>query len=343
MAAAIPSHQIEEARRREEEREAGTVPRRDVSDFVKQHYNAVPERGREWRRTDSKIKGLRSYNNWVKSVVIQKCGPKEPGAKVLDIGCGKGGDLMKWQNARIGLYVGVDPADVSVEQAKERYMQMVRKNRRLFRAEFIARDGFGMSLQGVPAIMDVGFDAGLDVRWGGGGFDTVTMMFSMHYAFETEEKAKMMLQNVAGALKKGGHFIGVIPNSDVLSAKVRDHEEGAVSFGNDIYQVTFPEGNTPKDGVFRPPFGWKYLYKLEEAVDAPEFVVPWEAFRGLAEDFNLQLEYRKPFSEVFEEERHEFEKLGERMGVIDRSGRLMITSQEMEAANFYHAFSFCKA
>ena len=33
-------------------------PAAGVSDFVKQHYNAVPERGRQWRKTDSKIRGL---------------------------------------------------------------------------------------------------------------------------------------------------------------------------------------------------------------------------------------------------------------------------------------------
>ena len=59
----------------------------------------VPERGREWRQTDSKIKGLRSYNNWVKSSLIQKFIGDERNLKILDIGCGKGGDLQMWQAA----------------------------------------------------------------------------------------------------------------------------------------------------------------------------------------------------------------------------------------------------
>lgn len=315
------ARQVAEAKRRQEEREErqrqSFAPQQDVSNFVKQHYNAVPERGREWRKTDSRIKGLRSYNNWVKSVLIQKCGPKENGAKILDIGCGKGGDLMKWQQQRIALYVGIDPADVSIEQARDRYKQMQRKNRRIFDAEFIARDGFGKLLDDVPIVSQVGFDKGLDMRWGGGGFDCVSMMFCMHYAFESEATAKIMLRNVAAALQKGGKFIGVIPNSDKIAARVReyheskapvvqkgndegdeddwdpekpsepkdeaktaDEEEEEINWGNSIYKVKFP-GKTPQDGIFRPPFGWKYFYFLEEAVDeVPEFVVPWEAFRG---------------------------------------------------------------
>jgi len=149
----------------------------------------------------------------------------------------------------------------------------------------------------------------------------------------------------------GGRFLGVIPNSDVLSEKVEEHhkmsgpegangvqddsddnwnpeksldeekkpngiadddddddwdpektldtdekkkeepaaaapdEEGEIKeegfqWGNSIYTVKFP-GKTPKDGIFRPPFGWKYFYFLEEAVEqVPEYVVPWEAFRA---------------------------------------------------------------
>jgi mRNA (guanine-N7-)-methyltransferase len=127
----------------------------------------------------------------------------------------------------------------------------------------------------------------------------------MHYAFETEQKARQMLQNVAGALKKGGRFLGVGPNSDVLSAKVvefhqkrkareaaakgdeREREDGEVEdamdapeWGNSIYRVRF-HGETPEDGIFRPAFGWKYSYFMEEAVEEiPEYVVPWEAFRA---------------------------------------------------------------
>ena len=185
-----------------------------------------------------------------------------------------------------------------------------------------------------------------------------------------------MLTNVAGSLKKGGRFIGVIPNSDIIRSKVGDfharrknqeaqaspaappkkplqngvgdvspstgsdlqavepmnHSHAAdqidaapdgpkangqgqlqppkprdgkqlngdakelaqngdvdhsvakavvtAEWGNEIYRVRFP-GQTPDDGIFRPPFGWKYNYFLEEAVEeVPEYVVPWEAFRA---------------------------------------------------------------
>jgi len=405
---------------------------RGIHDVVKQHYNAVPQRGKEWRKTESNIRGLRSFNNWIKSAVIQKFSPapsyapgdrekgqreRDRGLLVLDLGCGKGGDLQKWHACPQGveLYVGLDPADVSIDQARERYSEMQRNPRRgprerfpppLFHGEFVVKDCFGEWVGDIPIIQQVGIDpsvgpnaGGMSARFGGGGFDVVTMMFSMHYAFENEVKARGMLRNVAGALKKGGRFIGAVPNSDVLSAKVIEYNAERVKskaandtatdagpgddedewdpektldapapvatdpddqhsdatadpleWGNKIYKVKFP-GRVPHDGIFRPPFGWKYFFFLEEAVEeVPEYVVPWEAFRALAADYDLELQYRKPFEEIYDHEKNDpiLGPLSERMGVRQRrdafgnEGGMLMNNEELEAASFYHAFCFYK-
>ncbi|KAL5343796.1 mRNA capping enzyme-domain-containing protein [Aspergillus crustosus] len=404
----------ETIRRRQEERERAQEEdamrysqSRGVTDIVRQHYNAVPQRGREWRKTESKIKGLRTFNNWVKSTLIQKFSPDEEftarsvdtkewanGAPpptdekrllVIDLGCGKGGDLGKWQLAPqpIDLYVGLDPADISISQARDRYGSMKTgrgpRQRRgpLFHAEFAPKDCFGEWLGDVPIVQQVGIDSNvgpggsvMSSRWGGGGFDVVASMFTIHYAFESEEKTRQMLRNVAGCLKKGGRFLGVCPNSDIISGEISkfhtkrkereavakqeaaepedgevEDDDKKVEWGNSIYRVRF-NGPTPDDGIFRPPFGWKYSYFMEEAVEEiPEYVVPWEAFRALTEDYNLELQYRKPFLDVWRDEKDDSElgPLSERMGVRDRAtGDLLMTKEEKEAASFYHAFCFYK-
>lgn len=252
-------------RQQEREQEAKkTAAIRGVQDVVWQHYNAVPQRGRDWRKTESRIKGLRSFNNWVKSTVIHKFSPDgapESGnmLRVLDLGCGKGGDLGKWQQAPqpVELLVGIDPAEVSVDQARERYMQMRgrggrggRGSSRIFDAEFYAQDGFGQTISNIPIIRDVGFDAPNSRR--GGGFDVVSMMFCMHYAFESEAKTRGMLQNVAGSLRKGGRFIGTIPSSDVIRARVKDFYRAEEALQNQAETVKpLPE----KDGSNSHPDG----------------------------------------------------------------------------------------
>lgn len=409
-AARITERDKEEIRKRQEEREkeaaaaAAQAARGAINDVVRQHYNAVPERGRDWRKTGSNIKGLRVFNNWVKSTIIQKFSPDEdqtPGAHqqgrdmagtggsellVLDIGCGKGGDLGKWQQApqAVQLYVGLDPAEVSIDQARERYRSMGSRgggggrggrggfrggrNQRLFDAFFFPKDCYGETIGNIDIIRQVGFDSPISSR----GFDIVSMMFCMHYAFESEEKARQMLKNVSGALKKGGRFLGCIPNSDVIGEQVTkfnermaakkpipteeedapdagEQEEGeaeeTAEWSNNLYRVRFP-GKTPTDGIFRPPFGWKYNFFLDEAVEeVPEYVVPWEAFRALAEDYNLEMQYHQSFKDIWETEKDDriLGPLSERMGVRERGGGpLLVTPEEMEVANFYVAFCFYK-
>lgn len=72
--------------------------------------NARPNTDRIARR-DSPIIGLKNFNNWIKSVLIAKFGRREgddsPRIRVLDLGCGKGGDLHKWTRAGTEEYVGI--------------------------------------------------------------------------------------------------------------------------------------------------------------------------------------------------------------------------------------------
>ncbi|RWW07472.1 hypothetical protein BHE74_00030886 [Ensete ventricosum] len=63
-----------------------------------------------------RIRASRMPEEWriitIKSVLIHLYA--RPKDAVLDIACGKGGDLIKWDKAKIGYYVGVDIAEGSV-------------------------------------------------------------------------------------------------------------------------------------------------------------------------------------------------------------------------------------
>ena len=77
-----------------------TATPRSVAD----HYNSKVDVGVE-RRRESTIIFLRSFNNWIKSVLIGKYVTRDGYA--LDMGCGKGGDLLKWNKANIKSFVGL--------------------------------------------------------------------------------------------------------------------------------------------------------------------------------------------------------------------------------------------
>ena len=102
------------------------------------------------------------------------------------------------------------------------------------------------------------------------------MQFCMHYAFESPSKARMMLENVSRYLRRGGVFIGTIPNAEVLLNMLEDTpEEGPFRFGNSVYHVEFTERK--HTGMY----GHEYRFFLEDAVgEVPEYVVHWDNFES---------------------------------------------------------------
>ncbi|KAJ2450272.1 mRNA cap guanine-N7 methyltransferase [Coemansia sp. RSA 2336] len=126
---------VEEQRKaREDEHASDELRHKSGARHVAEHYNQRRELGVEGRM-HTKITGLRLFNNWVKSLLIRQYA--FAGSRVLDLGCGKGGDLRKWSIAGIAEYVGMDIAQVSVQQAQRRFADM--HNAR-FLARFFAQD-----------------------------------------------------------------------------------------------------------------------------------------------------------------------------------------------------------
>lgn len=63
--------------------------------------------------------------------------------RVLDMCCGKGGDLLKWQKGNISYLICTDIAELSIEQCKARYEKITAHDppdRKSFNAEFFTCD-----------------------------------------------------------------------------------------------------------------------------------------------------------------------------------------------------------
>ncbi|KAL0137163.1 guanine-N(7)-methyltransferase domain-containing protein [Mucor lusitanicus] len=291
---------------------------------VAQHYNDRPDVG-VVKRKESRIIRLRSFNNWVKSVLIHRY--VRPRQNVFDMGCGKGGDLIKWAKARIQHLVAADIANVSLEQMRKRYETL---RDRTFSAEFHAMDCYSELI--APKLDK-------NMR-----FDTVSMQFCLHYAFENEHKARIMLQNVSTQLRSGGYFIGTMPDANWIVKRVRQEPVGSFGFGNSIYSITFDhikDEDGTKTGF--TPFGCKYMFHLVDAVDCPEYLVHWRTFENLASEYGLKLKFKENFHDFYasasKEEEHA--RLLNRIGVIGGQAPEM-TQEEWEAAGIYLAFAFEK-
>ncbi|KAJ7470559.1 mRNA capping enzyme-domain-containing protein [Mycena latifolia] len=292
------------------------------------------------QRETSPIIGLKSFNNWVKSVLITRFahpalaaskvvgrGPRALRGKVLDMGCGKGGDMTKWAKARATEVLAVDIAAVSVDQARSRWQQLRRPT---FDATFAALDCYSEPLSKAFAPAKLATP-----------FDVVSMQFCMHYAFESIQKARCMLENVSRWLRPGGTFIGTIPNADQLLQNLEGVPPDApdLTFGNDVYKICF------EDRVHKPLFGHKYWFYLQDAVEnVPEYIVKWDNFVQMAAEYGLHPVYKEEFHDVFSENREhpEFGPLMVRMKVVDANGESAMDEDQWEAANIYIAFAFEK-
>ncbi|XP_037338781.2 mRNA cap guanine-N7 methyltransferase [Pungitius pungitius] len=284
-----PGHNVKKRHVEEEGHQSPQTkkPLIDHSVKVASHYNSLQEVGLA-ARSRSKIFFMRNFNNWLKSVLIGEILEQVRGAgppqqvSVLDLGCGKGGDLLKWRRGGINHLVCADIAGVSVEQCQSRYEDMKKKSHGedIFSAQFINADCSKEVLSEKldnPALM----------------FDICSCQFVYHYSFESEQKADMMLRNACERLKPGGFFIGTTPDAFELVKRLEASD--SLSFGNEVFKVSFQSKGS------YPLFGCQYHFSLEDVVNVPESLVYFPLFQHMAKRYNMHLVLKQRFSEYFED------------------------------------------
>ncbi|XP_029977039.1 mRNA cap guanine-N(7) methyltransferase [Salarias fasciatus] len=274
-------------RRRDDEEISSTnkqVPDHGVK--VASHYNKLQEVGLA-ARSQSRIFFMRNFNNWLKSVLIgeilEQVRGAEPGpVSVLDLGCGKGGDLLKWRKGGIDHLVCADIAEVSVEQCRSRYEDMRRRSHvreKIFTAQFITADCSKELLSEKLESTEL--------------FDICSCQFVYHYSFESETKADMMLRNACERLKPGGFFIGTTPDAFELVKRLEASD--SLSFGNQIFDVSFQSKGS------YPLFGCQYHFSLEGVVNVPEFLVYFPLLEHMAKRYRMRLVLKQRFWQFFQE------------------------------------------
>ncbi|KAI5083430.1 hypothetical protein GOP47_0003173 [Adiantum capillus-veneris] len=241
---------------------------------IAQHYRQRCNRTLEEREA-SPIIHLKKLHNWIKEVLIRMYAQK--GNVVLDMACGKGGDLAKWYKAEVRLYVGVDIVESSLQQARKRYQELTIKatNNHTTRHTYVVNLHY--TIHGHP--------------WG-----------------ELEQHLQ---------ISSGGEF------------------------GNRLYKVKFERQQHAKALRYgEDPYGLQYEFHLEDAVNhCPEWLVPFDELKNLAQQYGLELSLKKNFHE-FVKEHMQVPNLVELMHKLDAQGT--ISSEEWECVSIYLVFVFRK-
>ena len=167
---------------------------------------------------------MRHFHGWIKSIIIYTyCQPfsKNKGEKptktsVLDIGCGRGGDILKWFHARVGEYVGIDPNHEDLFASTDSIVTRYNYNKSKFpdftKMVFIQADGalpLNAEIQS-KRLSNMSQDNKNNITKyfdGKKKFDIMTFMFTIHYLFVTTESINNLINNIKSFLNIGGYMI----------------------------------------------------------------------------------------------------------------------------------------
>lgn len=160
-------------------------------------------------RSKSYFYPMRIYHNHIKKVLLDTYAY---GAEnLLDMACGKGGDLLKWMECSIPHVWGYDIDEKSIKECIKRYTEL-KETYHSVDYKFSTKD---LSTNILPKIMD---DKKMDV---------VTCMFAWHYFFKNENTFTTFINSMNNNLKKGGYFICCFFDGDkvVSSIKTLDNQQ----------------------------------------------------------------------------------------------------------------------
>jgi mRNA (guanine-N7-)-methyltransferase len=184
---------------------------------------------------------LRQFNNWLKSVLIDRFCP-QPNATVCELACGKGGDIPKWKLKDPNEWLFGDISFESLKRAYEKYKSVKSPSR----AFFLGGDIFACNIeQWIPR----------DLWW-----HIASCQFSLHYAFKDEGVARSAVTNLCARLIPGGYILITIPNACRIVKLLRQAPGPRIS--NSLF---FLERNFDLDAI--PIFGAEYVFYLVESVD----------------------------------------------------------------------------
>lgn len=257
-----------------------------------------------------------------------------PYATVCDLYCGGGPDTEKWEGAQISHYIGIDVSSTGISEVRGAW-ESQRKN---FTAEFFEADPCNDNLEA-------------QLQDKAGQADLVCCLQHLQLCFETEEKARKLLNNVASLLQPGGYFFGITPDSSTIWAKYQKNVEayhnrsGSMKpnivpncIRSENYMITFEV----EEEKF-PLFGKKYQLKFASDFTAETHcLVHFPSLIRLAREAGLEYVEIQNLTEFYDDNRAQFAGMIINAGanLVDPRGRLLPRSYDM--LGLYTTFIFQK-
>jgi len=198
---------------------------------------------------------LKRYYDWIKSATIYEyCNPmyknyltpdKTSGPSVLDIGCGRGDDIMKYYYTKTSLYIGVDIDEASlttpINGAISRYNQLKNTHVNFPSMGFLHADvstgldydnqerALGNITVHNKRILDKYFNPKNKFK-----FERISCQFSISKFLKNSISWNNFINNINNNLKKGGMMLITTMDGDIINNNLK---------GKDNYTISYTDNN----------------------------------------------------------------------------------------------------
>lgn len=268
------------------------IPPLEVTDEV---YYEVP--------TDSRDKSstihLQRFHNYIKRnvMLIPASSTLSSGkaCNVLDLACGKGGDLQKWCDMKAKIVVGVDISRDNLENihngACQRYETLRNKDKpKAYWFQADSKLPLSQTLHDNKEYQSLWSD-GESPKFIQNQFPIISLQFALHYFFEHKSSLTGLLENVNANLQVGGVFIGTCLNGKRLFDRLRgrDSIQGDVD-GRLLWKIDkkySQDSFLDDDSCLHYPI---QVYMASIGKSHPEYLVNFEYFRKIVAQHPYYLE-----------------------------------------------------
>ncbi|MFZ9241395.1 MAG: methyltransferase domain-containing protein, partial [Chitinophagaceae bacterium] len=264
----------------------------------KEHYDGVAKMAKQKRtRLELQTLPILNANNLIKKTMLSHV-PIVSGARILDLCCGRGADIFKYNELHPSFVHFVDISSESLfgkEGASDRFNAAKDIQ---YKAEFTCADCFEPL-----TIHDT--------------FDLVVCHFALHYAFDEKRRFETFMSNVASMMKPGAFFFATFPPAPTILS----HCESGI-FKNEVMTIE------PISLINQSVYGQKYLFTLQHAITrCPEYLVPLSLF----EDIVVKKHHIRPIL-------HDTFINAAKIMNIPLPNEVMTRKSFYEVVDLYHAF-----
>jgi len=273
-----------------------------------------------FQKKEKMTEDMNKFHHWIKSNLIYTYMMyrynDDIQCKVLDFGCGRGGDINKFYYTEVELYVGIDPDYEALVDSSDgaisRYKN-IKKGKERFPPMFFIQSNAGIYLQYDEQVRALG-KMNQDMKnnfnkfftWDNNKttFDRASCQFAIHYLLSSEETWNNFCANLNMYLREGGYFVFTTFDGNKVKDKLKDTDRYTEYYDDngekkvlfDIVKKYDDNSSNPYGNALDVHMGWMFddgVYQTEYLV-YQEFIV-----KSLKEKCSMELVESYGFENIF--------------------------------------------